>query len=50
MSTPEYTHSVSGMRLSDGWTVSDALAILQPMVALARKAADGQGMYLLVEA
>jgi hypothetical protein len=49
MSTPEYTHSVSGEKLSDGWTVSDAMEILKPIVALARKAAGGQELYLLIE-
>jgi hypothetical protein len=50
MSTPEYTHSVSGIKISDGWTVSDAMEIVQPIVELARKAASGQRMYLLIEA
>src|SRR5262249_52264060 len=46
MSTPEYTHSVSGVRVNDGWTASDAMEILGPIVALARRAAGGQSMYL----
>jgi hypothetical protein len=49
MSTPEYTHSVSGQKLNDGWTATDAIEILQPLVALARKG-PGQRMYLLIEA
>jgi hypothetical protein len=49
MSTPEYTHSVSGNKISDGWATDYALAILQPLVALARQAAGGQEMYLLTE-
>src|SRR5262249_9736786 len=32
MSTPEHTHSVSGVKLSDGWTAIEALEILQPLV------------------
>jgi hypothetical protein len=50
MSTPEYTHSVSGVKLNDGWSKSDALEILRPIVALAQKAAAGQRVYLLIEA
>lgn len=49
MSTPEFTHSASGRRLNDGWALSDAIEILQPLVDLARQAA-GQRMYLLIEA
>jgi hypothetical protein len=50
MSTREHTHSVTGVKLSDGWSKSDALEILQPIVALAQKAIAGQRMYLLTEA
>jgi hypothetical protein len=50
MSTPDYTHSVSGERLNDGWAANEAMEILQPIVALARQAAAGQRMYLLIEA
>jgi hypothetical protein len=50
MSTPEYTHSVTGVKLNDGWSKSDALEILQSIVALAQKTATGQRMYLLIEA
>src|SRR5262249_28346600 len=34
MSTPEHTHSASGVKLSDGWTTTEALEILQPLVTL----------------
>lgn len=50
MSKPEHTHSVMGVKISDGWTTSGALEILRPMVALAREATAGQQMYLLTEA
>ncbi len=50
MSTPEYTHSVSGVKLNDGWTQSEAIQVFQPIVALARKASAGQRMYVLIEA
>jgi hypothetical protein len=50
MSTPEHTHSVSGVKLSDGWTAAEALEILRPIAALARKATGGRQMYLLTEA
>ena len=50
MSTPEYTHSVSGLKLSDGWSTADASAILKSLVALARQSTAGLKLYLLVEA
>jgi hypothetical protein len=50
MSTPYYTHSVSGNRVRDDWTVGEALEYLQPLAGLARKAGAGQHMYLLTEA
>jgi hypothetical protein len=50
LSTPEYTHSVSGAKLSDGWTADEALEFLQPIVELARQVVPGQQMYLLTEA
>jgi hypothetical protein len=50
MSTPEYTHSVTGVRLNDGWTASEGMGILRQIVTLARQAAVGQRMYLLIEA
>ena len=49
MSAPKHTHSTSGLKISDGWKLEDALAILSPLVKLARQAADGQEMYLLIE-
>jgi hypothetical protein len=49
MSSPEYTHSVSGAKISDGWAAAEAGEILRQLVALARQAADGQEMYLLTE-
>jgi len=50
MSLPEHTHSVSGEKLSDGWVTHDALAKLRALKALAREAAAGQRLYLLIEA
>lgn len=49
-SSPEYTHSVTGVKLSDGWKASDAMELLLPAVALARQAAGEKQMYLLIEA
>jgi hypothetical protein len=49
MSTPNHTHTVSGDKISDGWKPSDALRILQPLITLARKAAQGQALYLIIE-
>ena len=50
MSTPEHTHSVTGTKLSDGWTSENASQILEPLVALARKATSRQRLYLLIDA
>ncbi len=50
MSMPEYTHSADGSnRLEDDWSVDDALSILTPLGNLAKKAAPGQRLYLLLE-
>jgi hypothetical protein len=49
MSTPDYTDSVSGDRLSNGWNVEDAIDIIEPIHRLAQQMSHGQGMYLLVE-
>lgn len=49
MSTPEHTHTISGLKLSDGWEASDAEAILKPLVALACRAPAGHYLYLLIE-
>jgi hypothetical protein len=45
MSTPEHTHSVTGLKLSDGWEASETEAILKPLVALACRAYAGQQLY-----
>lgn len=50
MSTPEHTHSVSGKRLYDDWSIDDALALLSPIAQLAMRQAPSQSMYLLYEA
>jgi len=50
MSTPEHTHSVTGVKLSDGWQASEAESILESLVALARRASAGHQLYLLTEA
>jgi len=49
MSTPQFTHSVSGVRVEDDWTSKTALALLQPIVDLLRKRTDHETLYLLVE-
>jgi hypothetical protein len=49
MSTPEHTHSVSGNRVNDDWTLEQALAILTPIAALARDSSPSQRLYLLTE-
>ena len=50
MSMPEHTHSVSGEKIEDGWTESEALELLRRLAALAREGTAGQEMYLLIEA
>ena len=50
MSRPEYTHSVSGERVCDDWTIQEALEVLQPLAHLAGRSVPGQEMYLLIEA
>jgi hypothetical protein len=50
LSTPEHTHTISGVKLSDGWTPAEALDVLEPLAALVRRAAEGQQLYLLTEA
>jgi hypothetical protein len=50
MSTPEQTHSVSGNRLREDWTVGEALEFLRQLADLASKASAGQQMFLLIEA
>jgi len=49
MSGPEYTQNSEGETIADGWEAGDALQILKPLVKLARQAAAGQLMYLLIE-
>ncbi|MCC6644609.1 MAG: hypothetical protein IT374_03430 [Polyangiaceae bacterium] len=49
MSTPEHTHAVSGVQVSDAWSTLEASAVLEPLVALARQATAGQQLYVLVE-
>jgi hypothetical protein len=49
MSSPEYTHSIAGERVHEGWTVEDALALMHPIVDLAKKATQRQRIYLLIE-
>lgn len=50
MSSPSYTHSVTGEKLEDGWSTADALEILRPLVALIGRASAEQRLYLLTEA
>ncbi len=49
MSTPDYTHSLDGEQLSEGWTTEDALSQLMPIAELARQQTGNQSMYLLIE-
>jgi len=49
MSTPEYTHSVAGQKIKDGWRVEDAMGILGPLVALAKQCSTEERAYLLIE-
>jgi hypothetical protein len=49
MSTPDYTHSISGERVSDNWTIGDAMGILSSICDLANQGMGGEKMYLLVE-
>jgi hypothetical protein len=50
MSTPEDVELAPGQALSDEWTDSGALELLQQLVGLAKKANAAQQMYLLTEA
>ena len=50
MSTPKFTHSVTGQKLSNGWTTPQALQLLDPIVTLTNQAAADQNLYLLTEA
>lgn len=49
MSQPEYTHSVSGERVNEDWTLDEALSILGPILDLVQEANHGSQMYLLCE-
>lgn len=49
MSTPDFTHSVSGERIQDNWSVDDALSLLEPIAELVRQAKQDQSLYLLIE-
>lgn len=49
MSTPEYTHSISGNRVQDDWTAEEALELLSRLVNLAHQQSKGDRMYLLNE-
>ena len=50
MSTPELTHSVSGVRLQDDWSIDDAFELLQPIQQLATRAGQAENLLLLTEA
>jgi hypothetical protein len=50
MSTSDYTHSISGDRIADDWTNADAMSLLRPLAALAKKQSGSQRLYLLTEA
>lgn len=50
MSSPQHTESVTGNKVSDGWTTGEASQILTPIVSLARQASSDERMYLLIEA
>jgi len=49
MSTPERTLSASGAKISDGWTATNAIEILKPLIALARQSTPDQQLYLIME-
>ena len=50
MSTPDFTHSVSGERIKDDMTLDEALSVVRPIADLAKKQENDQSMYLLTEA
>ena len=50
MSTPEFTHSVSGVRLQDDWSFDGAFGLLQPIHQLAKRVDQTESLYLLTEA
>jgi len=49
MSTPKFTHSVSGQRIHDDWTIEEARNVLDPIVALIKKRHPNEILYLLIE-
>jgi hypothetical protein len=49
MSTPKHTHTRSGKRLYPDWTAAGAIAILRPLIALAKQSDGKSGMYVLIE-
>ncbi|PQO45783.1 hypothetical protein [Blastopirellula marina] len=49
MSTPEFTHSVSGERLYDDWKMEDALGLLAPIAKLVTEGTERHSLYLLNE-
>jgi hypothetical protein len=50
ISTPDYTHTIGGVRIKDDWDAASALSLLEPIAGLARRAISGQTMFLLTEA
>lgn len=50
ISTPDYTHTMDGVRIIDDWDVDSALSLLEPIAWIARQAISGQTMFLLTEA
>lgn len=49
MSDQAHSHSATGVRVLDGWSLDDAMEILRPLAALARNASNEQRLYLLIE-
>lgn len=49
MSTPRFTHSVTGVRVEEDWTLDTALSLLRPIVKLCKEGLGDQQIYLLVE-
>jgi hypothetical protein len=50
MSTPDYTHSIDGERLTEDWTTEEAMSLMQPITKLVQMQDGRQNLYLLVEA
>ena len=49
MSSPDYTHSVDGEKLYDGWDHEDSFEILKSIASIARSAKDEERLFLLIE-